>query len=153
MRRAPSAGPRCAFPVLDAQKRAKVCGAPATTTRIVSGFDAPGVELDLCDRCAATFDAKAPKVKAPAPTPKSTLDWTQPIQVALWLVGLRLAFDDADGAALDMLRASRPAPRPAAAPPAPTVRPARQNPLRARLRRAPEDEHGDPAGSGGSGAE
>jgi len=52
------------MPVTDEQDRARICGAPATTTRMVSGFGAPGVELDACDICAAAFDAPGDGPKA-----------------------------------------------------------------------------------------
>jgi ribosome-binding protein aMBF1 (putative translation factor) len=45
--------PRCIAPVLDAKKRASLCGKPATTERTVEG-----VALPFCDDCAAAFDAK-----------------------------------------------------------------------------------------------
>jgi hypothetical protein len=36
-----------------------------------------------------------------------SLDWSDPIAVSKWLAGLRLAFNDADAVALDMLRPPR----------------------------------------------
>ncbi len=95
---------------------------------------------------------KRGKVKAPPAVPAAKLDWTQPIQVTIWLVGLRLAFDDADGAALDMLRPPRSrhlGPRQHRR----LYREARAQILSALDYAGPEDERGDPAGSGGSGAE
>ena len=50
--------PRCCAPVLDAQKRASVCGKPATTMRVVEGM-----ALSFCAGCAATLDAKAKATK------------------------------------------------------------------------------------------
>ncbi len=44
---------RCTAPVLDEQKRASLCGKPATTERTVEGFALP-----FCATCAAAFDAK-----------------------------------------------------------------------------------------------
>jgi len=38
---------------------------------------------------------------------RAALDWSDPIAVSKWLAGLRLSFNDADGAALDMLRPPR----------------------------------------------
>ncbi len=38
---------------------------------------------------------------------RPSLDWSDPIAVSKWLAGLRLAFNDADAAALDMLRPPR----------------------------------------------
>ena len=46
-------GDRCGFPVLDAKGRAKICGKPATTERILEG-----IEFSVCDACAAKHDAK-----------------------------------------------------------------------------------------------
>lgn len=42
----------CDIPVLDAQNRARICGAPATTTRTVEGFS-----FNACALCAASLDA------------------------------------------------------------------------------------------------
>jgi len=55
---------RCAFPVLDSESRVRICGKPATTTRMVSGFGAPAVEMDACDACAANVDTKSAEPKA-----------------------------------------------------------------------------------------
>ena len=38
---------------------------------------------------------------------RPSLDWSDPVEVSIWLAGLRSAFNDADGAALDMLRPER----------------------------------------------
>ena len=38
---------------------------------------------------------------------RTSLDWSDPIAVSQWLAGLRLSFNDADAAALDMLRPPR----------------------------------------------
>jgi hypothetical protein len=38
---------------------------------------------------------------------RRSLDWSDPIEVSKWLAGLRLALNDADAAALDMLRPPR----------------------------------------------
>jgi hypothetical protein len=46
-----------ALPVLDAQGRARICGAPATTTREVDG-GLGAVELPACEACAAAVDAQ-----------------------------------------------------------------------------------------------
>jgi hypothetical protein len=35
---------------------------------------------------------------------RPSLDWSDPIAVSTWLAGLRLAFNDADAVAIDMLR-------------------------------------------------
>jgi hypothetical protein len=45
--------PRCGLPVVDAEKRAMICGAPATTTREIEGID-----FAACPGCAAAVDAK-----------------------------------------------------------------------------------------------
>ena len=44
---------RCTAPVLDAKRRASICGKPATTERTVEG-----VTLPFCAPCAAALDAK-----------------------------------------------------------------------------------------------
>ncbi len=49
---------RCVAPVLDAKRRATLCGKPATTERTVEG-----VVLTFCAACAATLDSKG---KGPA---------------------------------------------------------------------------------------
>jgi hypothetical protein len=46
-------GTRCGLPVLDTEGRARICGAPATTTRTVRGVD-----FTVCDACAASVDAQ-----------------------------------------------------------------------------------------------
>jgi hypothetical protein len=53
--------------VLDAEKRARVCGEPATTTRTVYGE-----KLDACAACAASIDAQGdePKARRLAPEPQ-----------------------------------------------------------------------------------
>ena len=38
---------------------------------------------------------------------RPALDWSDPIAVSRWLAGLRLAWNDADAIALDMLRPPR----------------------------------------------
>jgi len=38
---------------------------------------------------------------------RTSLDWSDPIAVSKWLIGLRAAFNDADAIAIDMLRAPR----------------------------------------------
>ncbi len=38
---------------------------------------------------------------------RPALDWSDPVAVSRWLAGLRLAFNDADGIALDMLKPPR----------------------------------------------
>ncbi len=44
---------RCTAPVLDAKRRASICGKPATTERTVEG-----IALPFCAACAAALDAK-----------------------------------------------------------------------------------------------
>jgi hypothetical protein len=108
----------CGFPVLDALKRARICGDPATTTRMIGGF-----ELALCALCAAAEDAPGdgPKARrlAPAPTAEKPakrrrtrkgddrLDFTDPAALRAWLVEVRVAVDDANGVALDLLQKPR----------------------------------------------
>lgn len=43
---------RCGMPVIDAQRRAKVCGGKATTERKLDG-----IVFDVCADCAAHHDA------------------------------------------------------------------------------------------------
>jgi hypothetical protein len=52
-------GPGCNMPVLDSQRRAKLCGARATTTRKLDGID-----FSACADCAAAVDASAAKGEA-----------------------------------------------------------------------------------------
>jgi hypothetical protein len=49
------AGDRCGLPIMDAQNHARICGAPATTTRTVRG-----VKFTTCGTCAAAVDAQGP---------------------------------------------------------------------------------------------
>ena len=52
-------GDRCAAPVLDAEKRAKLCGKPATTERdVATGEGDERVKLTFCAEHAAELDAK-----------------------------------------------------------------------------------------------
>ena len=46
-------GARCKLPVLDAKRRARVCGAPATTTREITGNT-----IAACESCATALDTK-----------------------------------------------------------------------------------------------
>jgi hypothetical protein len=57
-------GERCGLPVLDTEGRARICGAPATTTRTVRGVD-----FTVCALCAASVDAQGddPKARRLAP--------------------------------------------------------------------------------------
>lgn len=77
---------RCTAPVVDAQRRASICGKPATTERTVEG-----VALPFCPACAATLDSKG---KGPA-------------TVFVRLDARTLARVDALGSALS-LRGSKP---------------------------------------------
>jgi hypothetical protein len=82
------------------------------------------------------------------------LDWSDPIAVSKWLAGLRLSFNDADAAALDMLRPHREREL------GPALHREHYNAARAQVLHAldyasapePEDgePHGDPSGSGAS---
>jgi hypothetical protein len=56
---------RCGLPVLDTEGRARICGAPATTTRTVRG-----VEFTACDACAASVDAQGDEPMARRLTPE-----------------------------------------------------------------------------------
>ena len=84
---------------------------------------------------------------------RPSLDWSDPIEVSIWLAGLRLSFNDADAAALDMLRPAR------ARELGPALHREKYTDARAQILQAldyatapePDDEgHGDPSGNGGS---
>jgi hypothetical protein len=52
-------GARCQAPALDADKRARLCGEPATTERDVStGYGDETARLAFCDRHAQEVDAE-----------------------------------------------------------------------------------------------
>jgi len=87
-------GPLCNFPKVDAQKRTQICGAQATTTRAVS----PSVIIDACADCAALFDEQ----RAPREVPALDLDILREV-----LIHLRVAWDDAQFVADDLLRPLR----------------------------------------------
>ncbi|MFT3768507.1 MAG: hypothetical protein QM820_23925 [Minicystis sp.] len=53
-------GERCGHPVLDAQKRAKICGKPATAERTYEG-----IEWALCAAHAASFDTTGDMMATP----------------------------------------------------------------------------------------
>jgi len=85
---------------------------------------------------------------------RASLDWSDPIEVSKWLAGLRLSFNDADAAALDMLRPPR------ARELGPALHAANYGAARKQIldaldyATAPEPDDGepsDPAGSGGAG--
>ncbi len=84
---------------------------------------------------------------------RPSLDWSDPVAVSRWIAGLRLAFNDADGIALDMLKP----PRSRELGPmlhADTYSKARAQILQAldfATTREPEPEPSDPAGNGGAG--
>jgi len=83
---------------------------------------------------------------------RASLDWSDPIAVSKWLAGLRLSWNDADAAALDMLRPPR------ARELGPALHAKNYGEARAQVLQAldyatapePDDDPGDPAGSGGS---
>src|SRR5262249_47522927 len=82
----------------------------------------------------------------------SRLNWDDPAAVALWLRGLRESFSDFDSAASDMLSTERKRRL------GPVTHASLYKEARAQIRMAldyatPEPERGDPAGSGGAGAE
>ena len=85
--------------------------------------------------------------------PADSLDWSDPIAVSRWLAGLRLSFNDADAAALDMLRPAR------ARELGPALHREKYEGARAQILQAldyaaapePDDGHGDPSGNGGAG--
>lgn len=85
---------------------------------------------------------------------RPSLDWSDPAAVSVWLAGLRLSFNDADAAALDMLRPPR------ARELGPALHAKNYSEARAQIVQAldyasapePDDgEPGDPAGHGGAG--
>jgi hypothetical protein len=84
---------------------------------------------------------------------RPALDWSEPIAVSKWLAGLRLSFNDADGAALDMLHPPR------ARELGPALHAKNHGEARAQVLQAldyamapePDGEPGDPAGNGGAG--
>ncbi len=82
----------------------------------------------------------------------SRLDWTDPAAVTQWLGGLRETFADMDAAMVDMLAPARKR-RLGHMTHAAIYRAAYAQLLTALAFAKPEPEHGDPAGSGGSGAE
>lgn len=58
-------GPRCQAPALDADKRARLCGEPATAERDVpTGYGDETARLAFCEKHAAELDAEA--ARAPA---------------------------------------------------------------------------------------
>jgi len=83
---------------------------------------------------------------------RPALDWSDPIAVSRWLAGLRLAFNDADGIALDMLKPPRARELGSA------LHAENYGKARAQILQAldfadapePDPEPGDPAGCGGS---
>ena len=86
--------------------------------------------------------------------PRPALDWSDPIAVSKWLAGLRLAFNDADAAALDMLRPPR------ARELGPALHAANYGAARTQILQAldcatalePDPEPSAPAGNGGGGS-
>jgi hypothetical protein len=85
---------------------------------------------------------------------RPSLDWSDPIAVSRWLAGLRLAFNDADAAALDMLRLPR------ARELGPALHAANYGAARTQILQAldfatapePDPEPSDPARNGGAGS-
>jgi hypothetical protein len=85
---------------------------------------------------------------------RPALDWSDPVAVSRWLAGLRLAFDDADGIALDMLEPPRSREL------GPVLHADTYGKARAQILQAldfatapePEGEGGDPAGFAHRGA-
>ena len=86
---------------------------------------------------------------------RPSLDWNDPAAVSVWLAGLRLSWNDADAAALDMLRPPREREL------GPALHRDHYQAARAQILQAldyaaapepdPDDEPNDPAGSGGAG--
>lgn len=65
---------RCQAPVLDAKKRAKLCGKLSTTRRDVpTGYGDERVTLLFCEEHAAEIDAKPKHDSAPAARARATL--------------------------------------------------------------------------------
>jgi hypothetical protein len=88
---------RCNPPLLDEQKRARACGALATTKRTLHSVD-----FDACDACAAAVDAGMHPRRL-----GGHLDWKHRDAVDSWLDALRESFEDLDAVASDMLRPPR----------------------------------------------
>ena len=139
----------CGFSVLDEGGTVRPCGKPATREHLVDDIPFPA-----CDACASVREMRyAPGGRC---DPLDPIDWHNAAAVTWWLGELAATWEDADAVTRDMLR------------------PARQRKLDHRehqrlyqeaagkladlLQRAvpplsEEDEHGDPAGMGGAGAE
>ncbi len=139
----------CAHPTLDADKRAKICNAPATAERVIEG-----VRLPLCDAHAAEHDART---RATTSMPKA-LDWTDRAACESWLNALDTAAKDLEAVGEDQTRdpADRDLGRRAArrmhAEAAHSVESliAFARAGLAWLARDDDPPSGDPAGSGGS---
>src|SRR5262249_42877537 len=84
-------GERCMVPVIDAQKRAKLCRRPAVTTREVEG-----VTLHFCQEHAAHIDAQRARVSS-----AERLDFTDAAAIAAWLSTLDSAARDVIAVAQD----------------------------------------------------
>jgi hypothetical protein len=90
-------GARCGWPVPDAEKRARICGKPATCERTVDG-----IPFTMCDACAARYDAaKAAKEKEKERPER--LDFGDPAAVRAYFKDLRVVIEDAESVAEDML--------------------------------------------------
>jgi hypothetical protein len=84
---------------------------------------------------------------------RPALDWSDPVEVSKWLAGLRLSWNDADAAALDMLRPARQREL------GPALHAQNYSAARKQILDAldyaaapePDGEPGDPAGNGGGG--
>lgn len=84
---------------------------------------------------------------------RDALDWNDPIAVSKWLAGLRLSWNDADAAALDMLKPPRSREL------GPALHAKNYGEARAQIVQAldyasapePNGEPGAPAGNGGAG--
>jgi len=96
----------------------------------------------------------APSRGAPREPPLALFDWSDSIAVSKWIAGLRQSFNDADAAALDMLR------RPRERELGPALDAKNYGAARAQVLHAldyatapePDDgEGGDPVGNGGAG--
>ncbi len=141
-------GERCGFPVLDKDGVVRTCRELATCERPVDYLLFPA-----CHACAAVRDLN----DVPDRDPLDPIHWRNPAAVTRWLGELVATWKDVDAVTQDMLRPARRRElghceherryREAAAKLAELLARA-VSPISEE-----EDEHGDPAGMGGAGAE
>ncbi len=81
----------CQYPTLDAERRASMCPATATSTR-----DVEGATLAVCEEHARAIDAKSKPV-----------DWTDRDMLRRWFAEVSATVDDATAVTADMLQPFR----------------------------------------------